>query len=131
MHRPTPGHLAGIPLSAALPFLSQQCGTGPSHSSNRPCILSSLPSPLHEHVVGRLHHTESRSVHPSPRVTVLTLERTYGAPLSGSWRGYRAFGSLAASVVAGLLWTLVSPETAFIYLGAWMLIALATLPGAR
>jgi len=33
--------------------------------------------------------------------------------------------------VAGFLWTFVSPEAAFIYLGAWMLIALAALLRAR
>lgn len=35
----------------------------------------------------------------------------------------QSFGSLAASVVAGLIWTLVSPSAAFVYLAAWMLVA--------
>lgn len=39
----------------------------------------------------------------------------------------QAFGNLAASVVAGLIWTLVSPGAAFIYLGAWMLLAVVIL----
>ena len=39
----------------------------------------------------------------------------------------QSFGNLAASAIAGLLWTLVSPRVAFVYLAAWMLVALATL----
>jgi hypothetical protein len=42
----------------------------------------------------------------------------------------QAPGNLAASSVAGLLWTLVSPEAAFAYLAAWMLLALAGLVAA-
>ena len=36
-------------------------------------------------------------------------------------------GNLAASLVAGLLWTLISPSAAFAYLTLWMLAALLTL----
>jgi MFS family permease len=36
----------------------------------------------------------------------------------------QSLGNFAASVVAGLLWTLVSPTGAFVYLAAWMLLAL-------
>lgn len=39
----------------------------------------------------------------------------------------QAGGNLAASVIAGLLYTIASPTVAFTYLAAWMLIALATL----
>lgn len=39
----------------------------------------------------------------------------------------QSFGNLGASVTAGALWTLVSPRVAFLYLGAWMLVALAVL----
>ncbi|MDQ4092410.1 MAG: MFS transporter [Actinomycetota bacterium] len=39
----------------------------------------------------------------------------------------RAVANLAASAVAGLLYTVASPSVAFTYLAAWMLIALATL----
>jgi predicted MFS family arabinose efflux permease len=49
----------------------------------------------------------------------------------GLLAGVQAFGNLLASVVAGFLWTVVSPEAAFIYLGAWMLIALLSLIRAR
>lgn len=49
----------------------------------------------------------------------------------GLLAGVQAFGNLGASVVAGVLWTLVSPEVAFLYLGGWMLIALVTLMRAR
>jgi MFS family permease len=39
----------------------------------------------------------------------------------------QAVGNVAASAVAGLLYTVASPTTAFVYLTAWMLIALAVL----
>jgi hypothetical protein len=35
----------------------------------------------------------------------------------------QSFGNLAASTIAGLLWTAVSPQVAFGYLVAWMLLA--------
>ena len=38
--------------------------------------------------------------------------------------GIQSFANLAASVVAGVLWTTVSSEAAFLYLAAWMTIAL-------
>jgi MFS family permease len=39
----------------------------------------------------------------------------------------QAVGNLAASGIAGILWTAVSPTVAFGYLTAWMLLALAVL----
>jgi len=39
----------------------------------------------------------------------------------------QSFGNLAASAVAGLLWTAVSPGVAFAYLVAWMLLAVVGL----
>jgi Major Facilitator Superfamily len=39
----------------------------------------------------------------------------------------QSFGNLAASTIAGLLWTLASPPVAFGYLVAWMVLALAGL----
>jgi len=39
----------------------------------------------------------------------------------------QALGNLAASTIAGILWTAVSPTAAFGYLTTWMLIALAAL----
>jgi len=36
----------------------------------------------------------------------------------------QSFGNLAASGIAGLLWTVFSPSTAFIYLAVWMVVAL-------
>ncbi len=42
----------------------------------------------------------------------------------GLLAGIQGFGNLAASAIAGLLWTLVSGGTAFLYLAAWMLVAL-------
>jgi MFS family permease len=35
----------------------------------------------------------------------------------------QSFGNLAASGIAGLLWTLASPSWAFTYLTGWMLLA--------
>lgn len=39
----------------------------------------------------------------------------------------QALGNFAASAIAGLLWTAVSPTAAFLYLAAWMLLALTML----
>ncbi len=36
----------------------------------------------------------------------------------------QAFGNLLASVIAGLLWTAVSPAAAFLYVAGWMLLAM-------
>jgi MFS family permease len=43
----------------------------------------------------------------------------------------QSFGNLAASGVAGLIWTVWSPEAAFVYLASWMLLALAGLATTR
>jgi MFS family permease len=43
----------------------------------------------------------------------------------------QSFGNLAASAIAGLLWTLASPRAAFTYLVAWMLLALVGLLAVR
>jgi len=43
----------------------------------------------------------------------------------------QSFGNLAASGIAGLIWTLASPEAAFVYIAVWMLLALAGLAGSR
>jgi hypothetical protein len=43
----------------------------------------------------------------------------------------QSFGNLAASAIAGMLWTLASPRVAFAYLVAWMLLALGGLVPAR
>jgi hypothetical protein len=43
----------------------------------------------------------------------------------------QSFGNLAASAIAGLLWTAASPQVAFGYLVAWMLLALVGLFGSR
>jgi MFS family permease len=39
----------------------------------------------------------------------------------------QSFGNLGAGAIAGLMWALVSPKAAFVYLAAWMLLALAGL----
>jgi hypothetical protein len=43
----------------------------------------------------------------------------------------QSFGNLAASAIAGLLWTAVSPGVAFGYLVVWMVLALVGLLAAR
>jgi len=49
----------------------------------------------------------------------------------GLLAGIQSLGNLAASGIAGLLWTLLSPTWAFAYLAAWMLIALVALTRTR
>jgi hypothetical protein len=39
----------------------------------------------------------------------------------------QSFGNILASALAGLLWTIYSPTTAFLYLGAWTAISSAVL----
>jgi MFS family permease len=43
----------------------------------------------------------------------------------------RSFGNLAASGFAGVIWSAVSPTTAFCYLASWMMTALLLLLAAR
>jgi MFS family permease len=43
----------------------------------------------------------------------------------------QSFGNLAASAIAGALWTLVSPKAAFFFLAGTMLVSLAGLSLAR
>lgn len=45
----------------------------------------------------------------------------------GLLAGVQSFGNLAASAIAGILWTVLSPTWAFGYLAAWMAIALIAL----
>ena len=42
----------------------------------------------------------------------------------------QSFGNLAASAIAGLLWTAASPQVAFAYLVAWMTLAAVGLLAA-
>jgi hypothetical protein len=39
----------------------------------------------------------------------------------------QAVGNLAASAIAGVLWSAISPTAAFLYVAAWTLLALAGL----
>jgi MFS family permease len=45
----------------------------------------------------------------------------------GALAAVQAFGNLAASAVAGGLWTLVSPRAAFLYLAGWMVVSAVAL----
>jgi hypothetical protein len=41
----------------------------------------------------------------------------------GLLAGVQSLGNFAASAIAGILWTVVSPTVAFLWLSAWMAIA--------
>ena len=43
----------------------------------------------------------------------------------------QSFGNLVASAIAGLIWTVLSPEAAFAYIAGWMLVALSGLATSR
>lgn len=49
----------------------------------------------------------------------------------GALAAIQSFGNLAASAVAGGLWTLVSPRVAFLYLAGWMAVSATALVVAR
>jgi MFS family permease len=59
-------------------------------------------------------------------VVALAPERVRGSAF-GLLAFLQAAGNLAASAIAGLLWTAISPEAAFAYLVGWMILALAAL----
>ncbi|HEV2034511.1 MAG TPA: MFS transporter [Candidatus Dormibacteraeota bacterium] len=48
----------------------------------------------------------------------------------GLLAGIQGFGNLAASALAGIIWTAVSPSVAFGYLAVWMLVAVAAISAA-
>ena len=47
----------------------------------------------------------------------------YRGSAFGLLAAIQSFGNLAASGIAGLLWTVLSPSVAFGYLAAWMVVA--------
>ena len=49
----------------------------------------------------------------------------------GALAAVQSFGNLAASAIAGVLWTLVSPRAAFLYLACWMLVSATALVSVR
>ena len=49
----------------------------------------------------------------------------------GALAAIQSLGNFAASAVAGLLWTAVSPRAAFLYLAAWMCVSLAAFATTR
>jgi MFS family permease len=61
-------------------------------------------------------------------VATLSPEQYRGSAF-GLLAAIQSFGNLAASGVAGLLWTFLAPEVAFVYLAAWMVVALAGFVG--
>jgi MFS family permease len=49
----------------------------------------------------------------------------------GLLAGIQSFGNLAASSIAGIVWTLATPTIAFVYLAAWMVLSLTALAALR
>jgi len=49
----------------------------------------------------------------------------------GALAAIQSLGNFAASVVAGLLWTAISPRADFLYLAAWMSVSLAAFAAAN
>lgn len=49
----------------------------------------------------------------------------------GALAAIQAFGNLAASAIAGIIWTAISPTAGFIYLAAWMGVALVALAATQ
>jgi MFS family permease len=63
-------------------------------------------------------------------VALLAPERLRGSAF-GLLAGIQSLGNLAASAIAGALWTLVSPRAAFLYLLAWAAAAVVLLLRTR
>ncbi len=63
-------------------------------------------------------------------VALLAPEDVRGSAF-GLLAGIQSLGNLAASAIAGLLWTLVSPQAAFLYLVVWSGLAVVLLLRAR
>jgi len=63
-------------------------------------------------------------------VAALGAGRVAGSAF-GLLAAVQSFGNLAASALAGLLWTLASARVAFGYLVVWMVLALFGLLAAR
>ncbi|HET6749680.1 MAG TPA: MFS transporter [Actinomycetes bacterium] len=63
-------------------------------------------------------------------VATATPARLRGSAF-GLLAAIQSVGNLAASGIAGLLWTWASPRVAFGYLAGWMVLALVGLAGAR
>jgi len=62
----------------------------------------------------------------SAAVALFAPDRLRGSAF-GLLATIQAIGNLAASAIAGVLWTAVSPAAAFIYIAAWMGLALIAL----
>jgi MFS family permease len=66
----------------------------------------------------------------SAAVALLAPPQLLGSAF-GALAAIQSFGNLAASAVAGGLWTLVSPRVAFLYLAGWMAVSATALVVAR
>ena len=63
-------------------------------------------------------------------VASIAPERLRGSAF-GMLATVQSVGNLAASAIAGLLWTLVSPAAAFVYATVWMVVALVAFAAIR
>jgi MFS family permease len=66
----------------------------------------------------------------SAAVAVLAPPQLLGSAF-GALATIQSFANLAASVVAGALWTLVSPRAAFLYLAGWAAVSVVALAVVR
>lgn len=66
-----------------------------------------------------------------PRLCGQATTATIRGSAFGLLAAVQSFGNLAASGIAGLIWTLASPEAALVYIAAWMLLALVGLATSR
>jgi len=63
-------------------------------------------------------------------VALLAPQELLGSAF-GALATIQSFANLAASAVAGALWTLVSPRTAFLYLAGWAAVSVVALASVR
>jgi len=106
---------------------AQRGGTG--HRRDRPRGRS------YRHTRSRRHRLplDRRRTRAPPRRPGTRGDPTPVAPaemrdsVSGLLAAVQSFGNLAASAIAGLLWTLASPQVAFLYFAPGMLASLAAL----
>ena len=63
-------------------------------------------------------------------VAALAEEKLRGSAF-GALATIQSLGNFAASAIAGLLYTVVSPRAAFLYLAVWMIVAVVAFIGVR
>ena len=101
-----------------------------NRAANGDTTPSSAAGGAKSSAASREPHRRSATWAESAAVAGLAPSEMVGSAF-GLLAAVQSFGNFAASAVAGVLWTLVSPRAAFTYLSAWMLISLATLVFVR